>query len=289
MVFYERGELYRAGGAAAKPYLHCGLSLRAAIPTVPARMPTTPPLTPLGALRAFVRAGVFMGFVALAWIDYTWRMLRAAPAHRRFEQADWLHGWTPRILRLLSVSLEVRGTPPTTGLIVSNHLSYLDIFVLSAVTRCSFVAKSEIADWPVFGACARFCGTIFVDRERRGAVAGVAEKMREVLADGVPLVLFPESTSSTGAGVLPFKPALLAPVVELACPVTAVALDYDLPGGSAADEVCWGDGPIAPHVVNLFSKPTLRARVCWGAPQSPGEDRKALARELYAQVVALRE
>ena len=108
------------------------------------------------------------------------------------------------------------------------------------------------------------------------------------ISDGVPLVLFPEGTSSEGESVLPFKPALFAPVVELACPVTAAALDYELPGGSAAKEVCWGDGPIKPHVVNLFSKRTLRARVTWGSPQSPGTDRKALARELHAAVIALR-
>ena len=122
-----------------------------------------------------------------------------------------------------------------------------------------------------------------MDREAiKAATSILAEAQR-------PLVLFPEGTSSTGASVLPFKPALFAPVVELACPVTAVALDYELPGGSAAEEVCWGDGPLQPHVVNLFSKPTLRARVSFGASQSPNVDRKALARIVFADEAARAE
>jgi 1-acyl-sn-glycerol-3-phosphate acyltransferase len=230
----------------------------------------------------------FLFIVAMGWIDYAFRVSSVGATHRRREQAAWLHRWSPRILRLLSVSLEVHGVPPESGLIVSNHLSYLDIYVLSTVMRCSFVAKSEIAEWPVFGTCARFCGTVFVDRTRRGAVAGVADQMREVLADDVAMVLFPEGTSSEGESVLPFKPALFAPIVELNRPVTAMAIDYELPGGSASTEVCWGSGPIASHAFNLLSKRMIHARVFIGTPQPPGTDRKALARDLHAAVVALR-
>jgi len=244
--------------------------------------------TPIDTLRALCRIVGFLSIVTMGWIDYAFRVASVGPAHRRREQAAWLHRWSPRILRLLSVSLEVHGVPPESGLVVSNHLSYLDIYVLSSVLRCSFVAKSEIAEWPVFGTCARFCGTVFVDRARRGAVAGVADQMREVLADDVAMVLFPEGTSSEGADVLPFKPALFAPIVELNRPVTAMAIDYELPGGSASKEVCWGLGPIAPHAFNLLSKRMIRARVFIGAPQPPGKDRKELARALHAAVVALR-
>jgi 1-acyl-sn-glycerol-3-phosphate acyltransferase len=244
--------------------------------------------SPIATLRALCRMVGFLFIVGMGWIDYAFRVAGAGPEHRRRQQAAWLHRWSPRILRLLSVSLEVHGVPPESGLVVSNHLSYLDIYVLSSVMRCSFVAKSEIAEWPVFGTCARFCGTVFVDRARRGAVAGVAEQMREVLADDVTMVLFPEGTSSEGQDVLPFKPALFAPIVELNRPVTAMAIDYELPGGAASTEVCWGAGPIAPHAFNLLSKRMIRARVFIGAPQPPGADRKALARELHAAVVALR-
>src|SRR6266700_5224969 len=95
---------------------------------------------------------------------------------------------------------------------------------LGTVARCAFVAKKEVAHWPLFGLYARCGATVFVDRERRGAVAEVAGEMRERLDAGVPLTLFPEGTSTDGSDVLPFRSSLFEPVVKLACPVTACAL-----------------------------------------------------------------
>ena len=236
------------------------------------------------ALRALVRGVVFLGMIWLAWIEYALRVAHLDSPRKRPAQAEWLHGWSKRIMRLLSVSLEIRGAPPVSGMIAANHLSYLDVFVLSAVVPCVFVAKSEIADWPVFGICARCCGTVFVDRERRAGVAPAAEQIRAALADGVVVVLFPEGTSSNGSSILPFKPALFAPAVELACPVTATALHYTLRDGSAADEICWADDPLAPHAFNLLGKPALGARLSFAEARPAGADRKALARELHEAV-----
>ena len=236
------------------------------------------------AVRALVRGIIFLGIIVLAWIDYALRTAWLDLAHKRRGQAEWLHRWSRRIMRLLSVSLEVRGTPPASGMIVANHLGYLDTFVLSAVVPCVFVAKREIADWPVFGICGRCCGTVFVDRERRAGVGPAAEQMRAALGDGVVVVLFPEGTSSDGSGVLPFKPALFAPAVALACPVIATALAYTLRDGSAADEICWSDQSLPAHAFNLLGKRTIGAQLSFAAPRSAGADRKALARELHAAV-----
>jgi 1-acyl-sn-glycerol-3-phosphate acyltransferase len=94
-------------------------------------------------------------------------------------------------------------------LLLSNHVSWLDIILLSGLTPLSFVAKSEISGWPVFGTLARLQQTVFVSRERRNQTGVVADKIGARLAAGDCLVLFPEGTSHDGNSVLPFKSALL--------------------------------------------------------------------------------
>jgi len=243
-----------------------------------------------GILRGTARATCFLGFVLTGWTQY-WLGVRGLPVgEKRRAQAEWLHRWSRRICRLLNVSVDVRGTPPTAGLIVSNHLSYLDVFVLSAIEPCVFVAKSEIGSWPIFGPCAQCAGTILIDRTRRAAVGPVAAEMAEVLAAGLPLVLFPEGTTSFGDGVLPFKSALFGPVIELNSNVTAAAIDFELPGGSAATEVCFvGEVALLPHLWNLITKARVLAHVSFAAPHAPMTDRKALAHEMHSAVTALHQ
>jgi 1-acyl-sn-glycerol-3-phosphate acyltransferase len=114
-------------------------------------------------------------------------------------------------IRLLGLEVERRGAPaadrPT--LFVANHLSYLDIMVLSSQVETSFVAKREIASWPLFGWLARLQRTVFIGRQRSG-VAGEADDLTRHLRRGLNLVLFAEGTSCDGQRVRPFKSSLLA-------------------------------------------------------------------------------
>lgn len=240
-----------------------------------------------GILRATARAAWFLGIVLAAWSEYWLRIRRLPSGQRRRAQAEWLHRGSVRICRLLKVATEVRGTPPPSGLIASNHLSYLDVFVLSAAVPCIFVAKQEITGWPVFGRCARYGGTIFIDRTRRGAVAPVLAEMREVLAAGLPLVLFPEGTTSHGETVLPFNSALFGAAFESEAPVTANAIGYELPGGSAKTEICYAGVALLPHLWNLLSKPRLLARLSFSEPRPPTGSRKTLAIEVHSTVSSL--
>ena len=120
----------------------------------------------------------------------------------------WYHR---RVSKALGVEIEVRGRPaqvhPT--LYVSNHASYIDITVLGALLRCSFVAKADIADWPGFGVLAKLQRSVFVDR-RRGSTGSHRDEMTRRLEAGDDLVLFPEGTSSDGIFILPFKSALFS-------------------------------------------------------------------------------
>ena len=245
-------------------------------------------LRPVDALRGITRFAVLLAAIGWARLKFRFSGIPGSASEVR-ERVDWLHRLCAKLVRLLSIRAEIVGEVPVSGLIVANHLSYLDIIVLSAFARTAFVSKLEVASWPVFGPCATNAGTIYVDRERRGAVAPVVEQMQAKLDAGVPLVLFPEGTSSGGETVLPFKPSLFAVVAELNRPVAACGLDYGLPDGSVAEEVCyWGDHTLAPHLLNLLSKPTMSVWLAFGPSRARPGDRKTIARELHAEVSALR-
>lgn len=115
-------------------------------------------------------------------------------------------------LKILGVRVRLVGRQLAQGpcLIVANHVSWLDISVLGSLCELSFVAKKEVADWPVFGLFAKLQKCLFVDREKRTATAEFKENMRKRLDQGDLLVLFPEGTSSDGNRVLPFRSALMS-------------------------------------------------------------------------------
>ena len=239
--------------------------------------------------RLFWRGAIF----ALVLVYDAWRYFRevrgVSPDAERAARAGWLHRCCQRTLRIMRVHVTVRGPVPSGGLIVANHLTYLDIVALSAALPCVFVSKMEVADWPLFGVFAKRSGTLFLDRARRGAVSGVAGQMREVLATAVPLVFFPEGTSTNGDAVIPFKTSLFEPVAELGCPVTAAAIAYSSNDGSVRDEIhWWGTAPLAPHLFNVFIKRRIDVAIRFGEPQPRTGDRKAIASELHAEVTALR-
>ena len=151
--------------------------------------------------RAALRAIVYPPLAAVCFADYAFSRARGS-ARRR---VDWLRRTSIRHAKWLGFHIRVHGEIPRNGLIVSNHVGYLDIIALSVAATSAFVSKKEVAQWPIFGALAKMGATIFVDRERRGAVSGVAAEMREHLDAGVPLVLFPEGTSTDGTHLLPFR------------------------------------------------------------------------------------
>ncbi|HYT60783.1 MAG TPA: lysophospholipid acyltransferase family protein [Haliangiales bacterium] len=205
-------------------------------------------------------------------------------------RALWLQRHCRRVLRVFNVSLQTTGVIPARGLLVCNHLSYLDILVIGALAPAAFVAKREMRNWPVLGWFAMLAGTVFVHRGKRSEVTRSTAEIKEVLRQGTLLVLFPEGTSSGGDTVLPFKSALLEPAAEQKQPLAAGCIQYSLSDGSVADEVCyWRDMTLVPHLVNLLGKRGVSARVSFTQLQNGCGDRKQLARQLHSEVVRLKE
>ena len=202
--------------------------------------------------------------------------------------ALWLHRICRRMLRLLAVHTAIVGKVPTRGLLVANHLSYLDVILLSALTPCVFVAKSEVAGWPVFGWFARMAGTIFVHRGNRRDTVRAKERIQAALRNGALVVLFPEGTSSDGSRLLPFKSSLLEAAIGARVPVTVAALHFELTDGNAGVEVCyWGNHTLLPHLLRLMSKEGVNASVVFSAVGNTWRDRKKLAVQLRSEVAAL--
>ena len=206
--------------------------------------------------------------------------------------------WAPSILRtwgrwaawIMGMRMEVQGQPPRAPfLLVSNHLSYVDVVVLAAQLGGVFVARGDAARWPVAGAMCRAADTIFVDRDSQHGVGRALLRMEETLRQGRGVVLFPEGTSSVGETVLPFRPSLLAAAARTGLPVFHASITYvAAPGGpSPANTVCWwGDMTLGRHLVQLFRLPGFSVKVCFGGSAIRDNDRKILAKKLHEAVCA---
>ncbi|NJK91259.1 MAG: 1-acyl-sn-glycerol-3-phosphate acyltransferase [Blastochloris sp.] len=231
----------------------------------------------------------------LAWaslrvlVDGAWSLGPDTPAPIR---ALWLQRNARRLAWAFGLQVEVSGEQaPKAGLILANHLGYLDILVIGSAFPCRFVAKEEVKSWPLFGRFARLGGTIFVNRESRLAVAASLREIRDALSGGELLVLFPEGTSSGGETVLPFKTSLLQTTVELNVPTVPAGLRYKLsdPRASVAEEVCyWRDMELLPHLLHLADHQGLKGYLRLGSPRSlQGWDRKEAAREIRETICTL--
>ena len=186
---------------------------------------------------------------------------------------------------LIGLKVQVVGKvsdKPAT-LFLPNHSSWLDILVLGSVLRASFVAKSEVGEWPVVGIIAKFGRTVFVSRRRNATVLREADTMRERLQAGDSLILFAEGTSNDGTRVLPFRSAFLAAAAD-AKAVQPISLVYDRLGGLPACRrdrplfAWYGDMDIASHFWRIARRSGARATVLLHEPADPATipDRKAL-------------
>lgn len=200
----------------------------------------------------------------------------------------WITVWVCRAaLRLFGIHVETRGHPlQEPGVLVANHSSWIDIFVLNAVAPLYFVSKAEVSKWPGIGWLARLTGTAFVRREAREA-GRQATQLKERIIAGHRLLFFPEGTSTDGQRVLPFKSTLFATVfsAELGDDVSVqpVTVTYTPPKESDPRFYgWWGDMEFGPHLFRILaSKGRGSVAVTWHVPLKVREfnDRKALAKQ----------
>jgi lyso-ornithine lipid O-acyltransferase len=235
-----------------------------------------------GFLTRSVRLALTLG---AAVVRYWMLRMRGAPALEA--RARWLQETCVRVLRSLEIRCVVEGEIPERGLVVANHLSYLDIAILSATMPCFFVAKLEIASWPYFGKAARAGGTLFIDRTRRASADKVAQLMGDRLKLPVKVLLFPEGTSTNGT-TLRFHSGLFEPAVRAGAPITPAAIRYVMDDGTPESELCWfGDDALLPHLLKTLRTAGFHAKLRFGTPRIHAT-RRVAAEETFAEVAAMR-
>ncbi|WP_186420599.1 lysophospholipid acyltransferase family protein [Bosea sp. CS1GBMeth4] len=186
------------------------------------------------------------------------------------------------VCRSFGVRIVMHGRPPApgeSGLIVANHISWLDIPVIGTTGPLSFVAKAEVASWPVIGWLSKLQRTVFIDRMRRGATAGVASEMGRRLQDGQAVVLFAEGTTGDGTRILPLRSSLLgaahealrgddeAEVTVYPLCITYIGF-HGLRGGRVErSALSWyGDTELAPHLQAMINSGAIDVELAWGEP-----------------------
>lgn len=199
----------------------------------------------------------------------------------------WGHG----ISRIFGMTIRVHGTPPAPPfLLVTNHISYTDILLLCATSPAWFISKADVARWPAIGPLTRVANTLFIDRETRRDVHRMNQLIAGLVRDGGGVGFYPEGTTSDGTAVLPFKPSLLQPAIDLGIPVHTAAIAYTTPPGSPppSELVAWyGDAEFAPHAKRLLAAPGFTAHVHFSAAPCTAATRKQLALDTHAAVAAL--
>ncbi len=230
--------------------------------------------------------------LTLITIPVQWTLLRTGSSYARMLP----HRYHRFMCWLFGVRLKVDGAisarQPT--LILSNHISWLDIIVISALAPLHFVAKGEVRDWPFFGLLAKLQRTIFVDRERRSAVRASADEIATRLGAGERIVLFAEGTSSDGNRILPFKSALIGAAAlaatgsgegNQAIGIQTLTLAYTRVHGlpmsrlTRAHVAWYGDMEMVSHVWGLLRQGPIDAQIRISEPLrlSDVRDRKRLA------------
>lgn len=210
-------------------------------------------------------------------------------------RAEWMCRWAGRVVRMAGARVRVVGTPATRGLLVSNHVGYVDVLVIGSIVPTVFVSKAEVKHWPVFGWLTEIAGTIFVNRESRMATASVAEQMHQRIKEGLMVLFFPEGTSSDGEQILPFRTSLFEAPVRANSEIWTCCVRYSVPGEGrdvVREKVAyWGDMTFGPHVARLFTMKEFEAVVEYSPVAIQTDDRKeaarkseALMREMHAEL-----
>lgn len=194
--------------------------------------------------------------------------------------------WSAKLLKILGIRL-IASVPPGFShgaLLVANHVSWLDVFLIHATRRVHFVSKHEIRDWPVVGWLAERAGTLFIQRAKKSDIARINREMHALLDDGAWVAVFPEGTSTDGSQLLRFLPSLFQPAVDENLPVVPVALQYETPQGAYTDAAAYVDEvSFGQSLWRIAGEREIVARLTFCAPVRAA-GRRELAEAAYREI-----
>jgi len=223
------------------------------------------------------------------WCTVRWLF----PSLSGSQKEERIRAWAHALLARLAITLIVVGKPPTGGplLLVCNHISWLDIYVIYAVCYCRFVAKADVGRWPLVGTLASAVGSLFIERESRRDALRVVQQMAQALRGGDVIAVFPEGTSSDGVRVLPFHANLVQAAIAAPAPVQPVALRYsDALSGASSLAPCYiNSDTLLGSLWRMLNAPPLCVTLAFGAPQAAqSRGRRAWSNDLRRAVEDLR-
>ena len=235
------------------------------------------------------RLRILVHILAGLWIAAV-RLPRQQPS----QQSAQVQAWALALLGHAGITLEIRGRPPITGpvLLVSNHISWLDIPVMHAARHCRFVSKSDVQDWPLIGTLATAAGTLYIERSSRRDALRMVHLMRDALNANEVLAVFPEGTTGDGRTLLAFHANLLQAAVSADAPVQPVGLRFvDKASGQTSYAPSYiGDETLIGSIWRTLCAPPIAAVVHYGEPEwAEGRDRRAWSHQLRNTVDALRQ
>lgn len=158
--------------------------------------------------------------------------------------------WSRQLVEALGVDIDIAGHPTPAGLVIANHISFVDIFALNAVAPAAFVSKDDVLDWPLIGWLSARNETLFMARGSRRAAQRTKEHLVEELRNGTLVALFPEGTTSPGDHVLPFHSALFQSAIDAGAPVSPMVL-------------CYGEGDVWPSAAPAYVGETSLLSCLW--------------------------
>lgn len=198
--------------------------------------------------------------------------------------------WSRKLLAICGATVEeANGAEPLAhALVVANHISWLDIFVINSVRPCRFVAKAEIRSWPVVGWLVALAGTVFIARGSRRDLRHIFKGLVAVLAQGERVAFFPEGTTSRQGTVLPFHANLFEAAIDAKVAVQPYAIEYlDAHGGHHTSVDYVGDTTFVQSLLAILSGPPVRVRLSCLAPiEGAGAHRRELAQQAHDAVSA---
>jgi 1-acyl-sn-glycerol-3-phosphate acyltransferase len=237
-------------------------------------------------LRAVARLAhaVGHGLHGLAIVLFAFPSLDAAARH------DRIRWWSKKMLAVLGIAFEHEGTPARAGsLLAANHISWLDIMAIHAVVpEARFVSKADVKAWPLVARLVDSAGTLYLERERKRDALRVVHAVAVTLSAGQVVAIFPEGTTSTGHGLLPFHANLLQAAIATATPVQPVALRFSETASAVSEAVEFiGATSLLESLWRTSCGEGVRVRLTFlPARPSAGVDRRVLAGQLRGDIAA---
>lgn len=231
-----------------------------------------------------ILVGVFRGGRLALHLLYGILLAIFYPHLNQIRQRRMLKRWSRRLLTILNIGIQIEGRQPAHGeggcLMVANHVSWLDIFVLNALHPSRFIAKSEVRGWPVIGWLCERGGTIFIGRAVRQDAASINQHVGMLLKQGVCVGLFPEGTSTDGSQVGHFHSALIQPAIDAGVKLCPIALRYqDEAGELSAAAAFTGDTSLVQSICRILRCRQVNVLVVFNPTlTSSNENRRVLAR-----------